>query len=78
MRVIKCYHDDPLNSEGLSITMFLSGCSHGCIGCFNPETADHFMPESHEFGASRGVFPTNLLPLLVLHSRAVFAREACV
>lgn len=31
-------HDDMLNGDGLRVTLFVSGCEHGCYGCHNPET----------------------------------------
>ena len=30
--------DDMLNGSGLRVVVFLSGCSHRCTGCHNPET----------------------------------------
>ena len=33
-------HDDMLNGEGLRVVLWLSGCSHKCKGCHNPETWD--------------------------------------
>lgn len=36
------YHDyrphDLINGDGLRSTLFVSGCSHGCKGCYNAET----------------------------------------
>lgn len=36
------YHDyrpyDMLNGDGVRATLFLSGCEHGCKGCYNTET----------------------------------------
>lgn len=36
------YHDirscDMLNGKGLRVVLFVSGCSHGCKSCHNPET----------------------------------------
>ncbi len=41
------YHDirkdDMLNGDGLRVVLFVSGCSHSCKGCHNPET---WNPES--------------------------------
>lgn len=31
-------HEDMLNGEGIRVTLFVSGCSHNCPGCHNPET----------------------------------------
>ena len=31
-------HDDMNNGDGLRVTLFVSGCSHHCDGCQNPET----------------------------------------
>lgn len=33
---IKC--PDIANGEGVRVTLFVSGCTHRCKGCFNPET----------------------------------------
>ena len=30
--------DDMLNGSGLRVVVFLSGCTHRCTGCHNPET----------------------------------------
>ncbi len=30
--------DDMLNGDGLRVVLFVSGCSHHCLGCHNPET----------------------------------------
>lgn len=32
--------DDMLNGEGLRVVLFVSGCTHQCKGCHNPETWD--------------------------------------
>lgn len=32
--------DDMLNGSGLRVVLFLSGCSHRCSSCHNPETWD--------------------------------------
>lgn len=31
---------DVANGPGLRVTLFVSGCTHHCKGCFNPETWD--------------------------------------
>lgn len=33
-------HDDMLNGEGLRVVLWVSGCSHCCKNCQNPETWD--------------------------------------
>lgn len=32
------YECDLSNGEGVRVTLFLSGCSHGCAGCYNTST----------------------------------------
>lgn len=32
--------DDMLNGDGLRVVLWVSGCSHGCKGCHNPQTWD--------------------------------------
>lgn len=34
-------HDDMRNGSGLRVVLFLSGCTHHCVGCQNPQTWDH-------------------------------------
>lgn len=34
------FYDNMLNGEGLRVILWLSGCSHHCPGCHNPETHD--------------------------------------
>ena len=31
---------DIANGPGVRVTLFVSGCTHHCEGCFNPETWD--------------------------------------
>ena len=31
---------DIANGPGIRYTLFVSGCTHHCKGCFNPETWD--------------------------------------
>lgn len=38
MNYHKITYDDQLNGEGLRVTLFVSGCSHYCAGCQNPQT----------------------------------------
>ena len=44
---------DIANGEGIRVSLFVSGCTHRCHGCFNPETWDFqygkpFGPETEE------------------------------
>lgn len=32
---------DMVNGEGIRVSLFVSGCSHGCPGCFNESTWDY-------------------------------------
>ena len=40
------YNCDPANGPGMRVTLFVSGCTHHCEGCFNEETwnFDYGMP----------------------------------
>jgi len=38
MRYHNITKDDMLNGDGLRTVLWVSGCSHGCIGCHNPIT----------------------------------------
>ena len=31
---------DIANGDGVRVSLFVSGCTHHCPGCFNPETWD--------------------------------------
>ncbi|WNV47276.1 anaerobic ribonucleoside-triphosphate reductase-activating protein [Klebsiella phage fENko-Kae01] len=33
--------DDLINGEGVRCSLFVSGCSHGCVGCFNEKAWDY-------------------------------------
>jgi anaerobic ribonucleoside-triphosphate reductase activating protein len=33
--------DDLINGTGVRVTLYVSGCSHGCPGCFNEEAWDY-------------------------------------
>lgn len=33
--------DDMVNGEGIRCSLFVSGCSHGCEGCFNEKAWDY-------------------------------------
>lgn len=36
--LMKKVREDQLNGDGVRVTLFFSGCSHGCKGCHNPNT----------------------------------------
>lgn len=38
MNYIKITKNDIANGEGVRVTLWLSGCSHNCKGCHNPQT----------------------------------------
>lgn len=38
MNYVKLKTCDFLNGDGIRVTIWLSGCSHACPSCFNPET----------------------------------------
>ena len=40
MRYHNITHDDMKNGDGLRVVLWVSGCSHHCPGCQNPETWD--------------------------------------
>lgn len=35
-------HCDMVNGTGLRVTLFVSGCSHNCMNCQNPQTHDPY------------------------------------
>jgi anaerobic ribonucleoside-triphosphate reductase activating protein len=41
MNYITIIKDDLINGEGARCSLFVSGCSHGCPGCFNEESWDY-------------------------------------
>ena len=40
MNYSKIKYFDIANGEGVRTSLFVSGCRHGCPGCFNPEQWD--------------------------------------
>lgn len=40
MNYMKINENDIANGEGISVSLFVSGCPHHCPGCFNSETWD--------------------------------------
>ena len=41
MNYAKINKNDTVNGEGISVSLFVSGCPHHCPGCFNPEAWDY-------------------------------------
>lgn len=54
------YHDikkdDMLNGDGIRVVLFVSGCSHHCKGCQNPETWDKNSGIEFDKKAKREIF----------------------
>ena len=40
MRYAQIREMDIVNGKGIAISLFVQGCPHRCVGCFNPETWD--------------------------------------
>ena len=40
MKYAEIKNNDIANGEGVRVTLFVSGCTHHCEGCFNPMTWD--------------------------------------
>jgi len=47
---------DIANGEGVRVTLFVSGCTHRCKGCFNPEQWDFAYGEPFDADAEKRVF----------------------
>ena len=45
-----------LNGEGLRVVLFLSGCSHNCLECHNPETHPLDSGIPFDYNAKREIF----------------------
>lgn len=41
MNYSKIYYNDVVNGEGIRVSLFVSGCSHGCKGCYNQSAWDY-------------------------------------
>jgi len=48
--------DDMLNGEGLRVVLWLSGCSHHCKGCQNPQTWDENSGIEFDLSAKNEIF----------------------
>ena len=40
MNYLQITHEDVCNGNGLRVSLWVSGCSHHCFNCHNPETWD--------------------------------------
>ncbi|QPI17920.1 anaerobic nucleotide reductase subunit [Pectobacterium phage POP12] len=40
MNYDRIYNNDMLNGKGLRVVLFLTGCGHKCVGCYNESTWD--------------------------------------
>ena len=40
MNYLQITHEDVCNGNGLRVSLWVSGCSHRCLNCHNPETWD--------------------------------------
>lgn len=49
------YDCDPGNGPGLRISLFVSGCTHHCPGCFNEETWDFAYGEQYISETQAGI-----------------------
>ncbi len=47
---------DIANGEGVRVSLFVSGCTHHCKGCFNPETWDFKYGKEFDEGAEAEIF----------------------
>lgn len=48
--------DDMLNGDGLRVVLWLSGCSHHCKGCQNPQTWDENSGIEFDISAKNEIF----------------------
>lgn len=46
MNIMQILKEDLCNSTGIATTVFVSGCTHNCKGCHNPESHDFNAGES--------------------------------
>ena len=49
-------HDDQNNGDGLRVVLWVSGCSHHCFKCQNPQTWDENGGISFDINAKEEIF----------------------
>ena len=61
---------DIANGEGVRVTLFVSGCTHHCRGCFNPEQWDFDCGEPFDADTEKRIFdllaPSHIAGLSIL------------
>lgn len=55
MNYMKINSNDIANGEGVCVSVFVSGCSHRCVGCFNPEAWDYEAGEKFTWDTIRQI-----------------------
>ena len=55
MNYMKINPNDIANGEGVCVSIFVSGCSHRCVGCFNSEAWDYEAGEKFTWDTIRQV-----------------------
>lgn len=56
MNYLKIEHDDVCNGIGIRCTIWFTGCSHKCTGCFNKETWDENSGIEFDIEAKKELF----------------------
>ncbi|MGE4277376.1 MAG: anaerobic ribonucleoside-triphosphate reductase activating protein [Lawsonibacter sp.] len=64
---------DVANGPGVRVSLFVSGCSHHCKGCFNPETWD--FDYGRPFGAEQEAEILALLGRSYIHGLSLLGGE---
>lgn len=49
-------YPDIANGVGVRVSLFISGCTHHCVGCFNPETWDFNYGKDFDIEAEKVIF----------------------
>lgn len=56
MNYSKIYSVDIANGNGFRVSLFVSGCSRKCLGCFNPEAQDPAFGKLFDAEAKQKIF----------------------